>query len=183
MDAPLPLTLTSVHGYSATAAGIPLTFGALGWAAASNLQGVVPRPAAGAATRAGAALLAFGLAGTALAALPALGGWPAYPFWAVAGPGWGWGCPASGSCCSTSPWSTGGRGLAALQIADVTASALCIGLAGILVAAATAGLVSLPAADRRLGRGVHVSSRWPSPLLAGRPPRQPRACPPPRHLP
>ena len=33
-----------------------------------------------------------------------------------------------------------------VQIADVTCSALCIGLAGVLVAAATAGALSLPAA-------------------------------------
>ena len=45
-----------------------------------------------------------------------------------------------------SPEHRRGADSAALQIADVTASALCIGLAGILVAAATAGLVSLPAA-------------------------------------
>ena len=31
----VPLTLTLVHGYSPTAAGVPLTAGALGWAAAS----------------------------------------------------------------------------------------------------------------------------------------------------
>ena len=45
-----------------------------------------------------------------------------------------------------SPEHRRGADSAALQIADVTASALCIGLAGVLVAAATAGLVSLPAA-------------------------------------
>jgi MFS family permease len=147
MDALLPLTLTSVHGYSATAAGIPLTFGALGWAAASNLQGRFPDLPRERLLRAGAALLAFGLAGTALAALPALGGWPAYPFWAVAGLGMGLGMPSVGVLLlNQSPEHRRGADSAALQIADVTASALCIGLAGILVAAATAGLVSLPAA-------------------------------------
>ena len=46
MDALLPLTLTSVHGYSPTAAGIPLTAGAIGWCLASNLQGRFPDRAA-----------------------------------------------------------------------------------------------------------------------------------------
>ena len=39
-----------------------------------------------------------------------------------------------------------GADSAALQVADVTASALCVGLAGVLVAAATAGLLPLPGA-------------------------------------
>jgi MFS family permease len=147
MDALLPLTLTSVHGYSATAAGIPLTAGALGWAAASNLQGRFPDLPRERLLRAGAALLALGLAGTALSALPALGGWPAYPFWAVAGLGMGLGMPSVGVLLlDQSPEHRRGADSAALQIADVTASALCVGLAGVLVAAAAAGLLSLPAA-------------------------------------
>ena len=57
--------------------------------------------------RAGSALLALGLAGTALAALPALGGWPAYPFGRWPDWAWGWACRASASCCWTSRRSTG----------------------------------------------------------------------------
>jgi MFS family permease len=147
MDALLPLTLTAVHGYSATAAGIPLTAAALGWATASNLQGRFPKVRRERLLRAGFALVAFGLAGTALAAVPALGGWPAYPFWAVAGLGMGLGMPSVGVLLlDQSPEHRRGADSAALQIADVTGSALCIGLAGVLVAAATVGLVSMPAA-------------------------------------
>jgi MFS family permease len=147
MDALLPLTLTSVHGYGPTAAGIPLTAGALGWAAASHLQGRFPDLRRERLLRAGFVLLAVGLAGTALAALPALGGWPAYPFWAVAGLGMGLGMPSVGVLLlNQSPEHRRGADSAALQIADVTASALCVGLAGVLIAAATAGLVSLPSA-------------------------------------
>jgi MFS family permease len=147
MDALLPLTLTSVHGYSPTAAGLPLTAGALGWAAASNLQGRRPDVPRERLLRAGFVLLAVGLAGTALAALPALGGWPAYPFWAVAGLGMGLGMPSVGVLLlDQSPEHRRGADSAALQISDVTSSALCIGLAGVLVAAAAAGLLSLPAA-------------------------------------
>jgi MFS family permease len=147
MDVLLPLTLTSVHGYSPAAAGIPLTAGALGWSVASNLQGRFPDLPRERLLRAGFALLALGLAGTALAALPALGGWPAYPFWALAGLGMGLGMPSLGVLLlSQSPEHRRGADSAALQIADVTSSALCVGVAGVLIAAATAGLVSLPAA-------------------------------------
>ncbi len=97
--------------------------------------------------RAGFALLALGLGGAALAALPALGGWPAYPFWAIAGLGMGLGMPSVGVLLlDQSPEHARGANSAALQISDVTASALCIGLAGVLVAAATAGALSMPVA-------------------------------------
>jgi len=147
MDALLPLTLTEVHGLSPTAVGIPLTAGAVGWAAASHLQGRFPAVARERLLRTGFALLAVGLAGTALAAVPALGGWPAYGTWAIAGLGMGLGMPAVGVLLlDLSPEHRRGADSAALQIADVTCSALCIGLAGVLVAAATAGALSLPAA-------------------------------------
>jgi MFS family permease len=147
MDALLPLTLTAVHGLSPTAVGIPLTAGAVGWATASHLQGRFPDVPRERLLRAGFVLLALGLAGTSLAAVPALGGWPAYGTWAVAGLGMGFGMPALGVLLlDRSPEERRGADSAALQIADVTCSALCIGLAGVLVAAATAGALSLPAA-------------------------------------
>jgi MFS family permease len=147
MEALLPLTLTAVHGFGATAAGVPLTAGALGWAVASNLQGRFPHLHRERLLRAGFAVLALALAGTALAAVPALGGWPAYPFWALSGLAMGLGMPSVGVLLlDQSPEHRRGADSAALQIADVTCSALCVGLAGVLVAAATAGLVSMPAA-------------------------------------
>ncbi len=147
MDALLPLLLTSVHGYSPTAAGIPLTAGAIGWATASHLQGRYPRVARERLLRAGFLLLAGGLAGTVLAAVPALGGWPAYLTWAVAGLGLGLGMPSVGLLLlEQSPEHRRGEDSASLQIADVTMSALCIGLAGVLVAAADAGALTMPVA-------------------------------------
>ncbi|WP_369134495.1 MFS transporter [Modestobacter sp. I12A-02662] len=147
MDALLPLTLTEVHGFSATAAGVPLTAGALGWATASQVQGRLPDLPRERLLRIGFVLLAVGLAATSLAALPALGGWPAYLTWAVAGFGMGLGMPSVGVLLlAQSPEHRRGADSAALQIADVTASALCIGSAGVLVAAATAGSLSLPTA-------------------------------------
>jgi MFS family permease len=145
-DALVPLTLTQVHGYSPTAAGIPLTAGALGWALASQLQGRSPGASRVRLLRAGFLLLALGLAGTALVALPSAG-WVAYPSWAVAGLGMGLGMPSVGVLLlEQSPEHRRGADSAALQIADVTGSALCIGLAGVLVASATAGALPLTVA-------------------------------------
>jgi MFS family permease len=144
MDALLPLTLTAVHGYSPTAAGIPLTAGAVGWAAASQVQGRHPGASRVRLLRLGFLLLAAGLAGTAVTAVPGVGGWPAYVTWAVAGLGMGLGMPSVGVLLlAQSPEHRRGADSAALNIADVTASALCIGLTGVLVAAAAAGLLSL----------------------------------------
>jgi MFS family permease len=147
MDALLPLTLTEVHGFSPTAAGLPLTAGAIGWATASHLQGRRPDVPRERVLRLGFVLLATGLAGTALAAIPGLGGWPAYLSWAVAGLGMGLGMPSVGVLLlDQSSERDRGANSAALQIGDVTASALCIGLAGVLIAAAAGGSLSVPAA-------------------------------------
>src|SRR3712207_2887175 len=134
MDALIPLLLTTVHGYSPTAAGLPLTAGAVGWALASQLQGRFPQVPRERLLRLGFVLLATGLAATVLAALPGTGGWPAYLTWAVAGLGMGFGMPSVGVLLlEQSPEHRRGADSAALQISDVTMSALCIGLAGVLV--------------------------------------------------
>jgi MFS family permease len=147
MDALLPLSLTELHGYDPAAAGVPLTAGALGWAVASQLQGRRPDVARVVLLRLGFLLLALGLAGTALVALPVLPGWPSYLTWGVAGLGMGLGMPSlSILLLAQSPEHRRGADSAALQIADVTSSALCIGVVGVLVAAAAAGSLSLSTA-------------------------------------
>jgi MFS family permease len=147
MDALLPLALTQLHGYSPTAAGIPLTAGALGWAVASQLQGRRPDVPRVVLLRIGFVLLAAGLAGTALVAVSSLHGLPAYLTWAVAGLGMGLGMPSlSVLLLEQSAEERRGADSAAFQIADVTASALCVGVVGVLVAAATAGALTFPTA-------------------------------------
>ncbi|MCW2682997.1 MAG: Major Facilitator Superfamily arabinose transporter [Blastococcus sp.] len=147
MDVLLPLTLTQLHGYSPTAAGIPLTAGALGWAAASQIQGRRPDVPRVVLLRAGFLLLAAGLAATAFVTVPGAGGWPAYLSWAVAGLGMGLGMPSVGVLLlDQSPEHRRGADSAAFQIADVTGSALCVGVVGVLIAAATASVLSLSAA-------------------------------------
>jgi MFS family permease len=147
MDVLLPLTLSEIHGYAPALAGVPLTAGALGWATASQYQGRRPDLDRAVLLRVGFLLLAVGLAGTALIAVPGVGGWPAYLTWGVAGLGMGLGMPSVGVLLlDRSPEHRRGADSAAFQIADVTTSALCIGAVGVLVAASTGGLLPLRAA-------------------------------------
>lgn len=140
MDALLPFVLTEQHGWSAATAGLPLTAGAVGWVVAAQLQGRRPEVPRQRVLRAGFLLLALALVATATAAVPALGGWPAYLTWAVAGVGMGLGMPSVGVLLlDQSPEAERGANSAAFQISDVTASALCIGLSGVLVAGAADG--------------------------------------------
>jgi MFS family permease len=140
MDALLPFVLTEQHGWSAATAGLPLTAGAVGWVVAAQLQGRRPDVPRQRVLRAGFLLLAAGLLATATTAVPALGGWPAYLTWAVAGVGMGLGMPSVGVLLlDQSPEAERGANSAAFQISDVTASALCVGLAGVLVASAADG--------------------------------------------
>jgi MFS family permease len=144
MDALLPLALSRLHGYSPAAAGVPLTAGALGWAVASQLQGRRPGASRVRLLRIGFLLLAIGLAATAWIAVPGVGGWPAYLSWAVAGLGMGLGMPSVGVLLlEQSPEHRRGTDSASFQIADVTGSALCVGVVGVLVAASTAGVLPL----------------------------------------
>ena len=184
MDTLLPLALTQLHGYSPAAAGVPLTAGALGWAVASQVQGRLPRLSRVVLLRAGFVLLAVGLAGTAAVTVPGAGGWPAYLSWAVAGLGMGLGMPSVGVLLlDQSPEHRRGADSAAFQIADVTGSAVCVGVVGVLVAAAAAGLLPLSAAVlvavavltalAVLGAGVAPRAG----AVAGSPDAVPRAAP------
>lgn len=147
VEALVPLSLTVQHGYSATAAGLPLTASGITWALGSWWQG---RAVAHEGTRrrsrlirVGFALLMVTAAAMAVASLPAVPGWLAYPAWTVAGLG-------AGLCMSslgvlllrfTTDENRGGDS-AALQLSDATSSAITTGLAGMLVAAAARGAIS-----------------------------------------
>ncbi|MGY1812036.1 MFS transporter [Blastococcus sp. SYSU D00820] len=182
MDALLPLGLTALHGYSPTAAGIPLTTAAVGWSLASQLQGRYPGVSRARLLRIGFVLVAVGLAGTALVAVPGVGGWVTYLTWPVAGLGMGLGMPSIGVLLlDQSPEERRGADSAAVQIADVTGSALCVGLVGVLVAAASAGAVPFAAAVLVAG-GFLVLPALAGALVAGRaqdPARHPAGAPAP----
>ena len=127
----IPLALTRLHGFSATQAGIVLTAGALGWSAASQIQGRSARP------REFYALVGAGCvtAGTVLTTLALqLSGWLAAPAWIVAGAGMGF---AVGSLSvlllDLSAEDEQGVNSSALQISDNLGSTLVVGVAGALV--------------------------------------------------
>jgi MFS family permease len=147
VDALVPLTLSSVHGYSAVAAGIPLTLGAVGWSGASWTQSRfrnVPR-----AFMAGGGMAAISVACTLMAVVAWGSGtaWLAYPAWIFGGLGMGMVMPTvSVLVLEFSTDADRGRNSAAMQIADAGASALTIGVGGIVVAIAESGSLGLPTA-------------------------------------
>jgi MFS family permease len=143
----VPLTLALVHGYSPTAAGVPLMIAALGWSGASWWQGRQPAPSRHLMVRYGFGLIAAAGVGMAAVAQPATPGWLAYPVWAVAGIGAGATWPSlSVLLLALTPPAQHGTNSAALQISDAVSSALCIGLGGVLVAASERGVLTLPTA-------------------------------------
>jgi MFS family permease len=164
----VPLSLTLVHGYSPTAAGLPLVVSALCWSTSSWWQGRHPDLPRYQLIRVGFVLIGLAVAGMALVAQPATPGWLAYPLWALAGAGAGLTWPSIAvMLLALTPPDRQGVNSAAIQIADSVGSALSIGLGGVLVAAATRGVLGLPRAVLVLDlllAGVAVVSV----LLAGR---------------
>ncbi|MFD7653157.1 MFS transporter [Actinosynnema sp. NPDC059797] len=134
-EAFIPLTLTSVHGYSAIAAGIPLTMSALGWSTAAWWQSRRPDHPREAFVRRGFALSAAGIAGVTLIAPEWGPAWATPVLWAVAGAGMGL-AMSSLSVLTLAASSDVDRGFnsAALQISDMLGSALLVGLGGVLIA-------------------------------------------------
>lgn len=134
-EAFIPLTLTAVHGYSAIAAGIPLTLSALGWSAAAWWQSRKPDVPREKFVRWGFVLSAAGITGVTLIA-PSWGpAWATPVLWAVAGGGMGL-AMSSLSVLTLAASSDVDRGFnsSALQISDMLGSALLVGLGGVLVA-------------------------------------------------
>ena len=134
VEAYVPLVLTSVHGFSPAMAGVPLTVGACGWAAASHWQArhvEIPRPAL---VRFGLAALGVGLAGTALTG-PDWGlAWLVLPFWLVAGASMGLAYPSI-SVLGLDYAAPRDRGFvsSALQVADMTTAAATVAVGGVML--------------------------------------------------
>jgi predicted MFS family arabinose efflux permease len=147
VEATVPLSLSEQHGYGAAVAGLPLALSGFSWAAGSWWQGRVDDSAGPrrriALIRAGFVFLAVAAAAMALASVPALPGWLAFPAWLLAGLGAGL-TMSSVSVLLLNYTNDADRGAdsAALQLSDATASALTTGVAGVLVAAATRGSIS-----------------------------------------
>jgi MFS family permease len=132
----VPLTLTAAHGFGPVLAGVPLSVGSLGWAAASAWQGRhrdLPRQRL---LRLGFTLIALGVATLALSA-PTWGPpWLALPALAVAGAGMGLGVSSvSVLTLAASPPKDRGVNSAAMWLCDQLGAAVFVGLGGVLVAA------------------------------------------------
>ncbi|GAA0280246.1 MFS transporter [Cryptosporangium japonicum] len=147
VDTLVPLTLSSVHGWSAVAAGLPLTFGALGWSGASWVQGRYPNLPRSVAVSTG--MVAVGIASASMAVVAWVPGtaWVAFPAWIFGGIGMGLVMPSlSVLLLENSTDADRGRNSASLQISDALTSSLTIGFGGVLVAAATAGAFGMSTA-------------------------------------
>lgn len=151
VEATVPLSLSEQHGYGATVAGLPLALSGFSWAAGSWWQGRVDDSVGPqrriTLIRSGFVLLALAAGGMALASVPALPGWLAFPAWLLAGLGAGL-TMSSVSVLLLNYTTDADRGAdsAALQLSDATASAVTTGIAGVLVAAAARGAITSTAA-------------------------------------
>ncbi|WP_026360950.1 MFS transporter [Amycolatopsis nigrescens] len=170
MEAYLPLTMSTVHGYSPAAAGLPLTVTALGWSAASAVQGRYPDWSRERSLRTGFVLVAIALAIFAFVSQPWFPGWGAYAACLVGGAGMGTAMPAiSVLLMRFSPEAERGFNTSAMQLGDWVGSALTVGFGGVLLgllasaqqpSAAVAVLSAVMAALALVG--VLATSRWPS---------------------
>jgi MFS family permease len=132
----VPLTLSVVHHYSPTTAGVPLTVGSLGWTVGALWQSRQRNLRREYVVAAGFLLVGVGMAGLALT-MPAWGPhWLVFAFWFVAGGGMGIGV-ASTAVRVLALSAEGERGFnsAALQISDMLGQAALVGLGGVVVSA------------------------------------------------
>ncbi|GAB2990470.1 MFS transporter [Amycolatopsis acidiphila] len=170
MEAYLPLTMTEVHGYHPAAAGLPLTVSALGWSAASALQGRHPGWSREAALRIGFGLVAGSLVLFAFVSQPWFPGWAAFVACVVGGAGMGTGYPAiTVLLFRFSPVAERGFNTSAMQLGDWVGSALTVGLGGVLLGllasarAPSNAVVVLATVLAGLALlGVLITRRWPT---------------------
>jgi MFS family permease len=164
LNAYVPLSLTDTHGWTLTAASIPLVLGSLGWSASAAWQARhpdLPRPRL---MQAGLALIAIGIAGMLLVT-PAWGlPWLSVPFWICAGVGMGLGFSSvSFLVLAQSPAGTVGFHTSAAQMADQLMVALTVGAGGALLVLLGTPAAALPVLAAALAAlavlGVAVAGR------------------------
>jgi MFS family permease len=135
VEAYVPLTLTAVHGFSPAMSGLPLTVGAIGWAGASHWQGRRPDLDRPRLIRFGLLALAAGLGLMSLVSADWGLAWLVLPFWLVAGTAMGLSYPSiSVLSLDHAPPRDRGFVSSALQVNDMTFSAISVGLGGVMLA-------------------------------------------------
>ncbi|MDX1549190.1 MAG: MFS transporter [Lysobacter spongiicola] len=132
----LPLLLSRERGLSPAWAGAALTIGALGWSLGSWNRGRMKDPSPAQVLQAGMALLTLGVAGAALAVIPAMPLAVAMAAWVVAGLGMGTVFPSlSVLTLELSPPARQGVNASALQLCDALFTAAMLAVAGSMFAA------------------------------------------------
>lgn len=174
----VPLTLSVVHHFSPTVAGIPLTVGSVGWTVGSLWQSRQRDRRRESLVALALALVAAGVVGF-VAVAPSWGPpWLVFVLWVVAGAGMGIGTASTAvRVLALSPGGDRGFNAAALQISDMLGQTALVGLGGVLVTTVAStnmpapGVVSL---DAMLGCVAAIGAvlvyrrgRAPGPQAAG----------------
>ncbi|WP_236794849.1 MFS transporter [Amycolatopsis sp. GM8] len=170
MEAYLPLTMAQVHGYSPALAGLPLTVAALGWSAASAVQGRNPDWSREASLRIGFVLVAVSLVLLGFVSQPWFPGWVAFVAGVIGGAGMGTGYPAiTVLLFRFSPVAERGFNTSAMQLGEWVGSALTVGLGGVLLgllasaAHPSNAVVALATVLTGIALlGIFITRRWPT---------------------
>lgn len=145
MEALIPLSLSEQHGLGPIAAGVPLSFSAVAWAAGSWIQG---RERWNDRHRVRLARVGFGAisiaaVGVAVVTRPTTPEFFVFPVWALAGLGAGLGMSSvSVLLLRFTTDADRGRDSSSLQLSDAVGAALATGFGGIMVALSIRGVVS-----------------------------------------
>jgi hypothetical protein len=132
----VPLSLAVVHGFSPSAAGVPLTVGSVGWSVGAFWQSRQRRLRREQIVAAGFVLVGVGVFALVWA-LPVWGvPWLVFGGWFVAGMGMGISVATTAvAVLSLSPETDRGFNSSALQISDMLGQALLVGAGGVVVSA------------------------------------------------
>jgi len=138
IDVNVALLLVEVRGWSAAAAGIALTGATVSWTAGAWIQArTVARVGAEGFVRIGFPVVALGIAGVALALVPAVPAWIVVPTFALAGLGMGLAYSQFAIIVlRDAPRDQQGTVTAAVSLSDALGNALGTGIAGAIVAVA-----------------------------------------------
>ncbi|MBI2777895.1 MAG: MFS transporter [Chloroflexi bacterium] len=160
IDAYVALLLVEVRGWSAAAAGLALTGATISWSFGSWLQSrTVGRIGAERFVRIGFPVVALGVAGTALALVPAIPAWIAIPWFALSGLGMGLAYSQFAIIVlRDAPRDNQGAITAAISLSDALGTALGTGIAGAMVAASVRlGAGPAPGLGFAIAMGVAVA--------------------------
>ncbi|MBI3745209.1 MAG: MFS transporter [Chloroflexi bacterium] len=160
VDANVTLLLQEVRGWSASAAGIALSFATVSWSIGSWYQSRHSvRLGPERFVRIGFPVVAVGTAGVALSLLPVVPAWIGIPFFAVAGLGMGLAYSQFAIIVlRDAPLETQGTLTAAISLSDSLGTALGTGFAGALIATSVrAGSGAGPGLGAAIAMGAGVA--------------------------